>query len=98
MPGKLDAFDDDDRAIFELAQRDPMAARRQLEDGSGWIRDAVADPTRMIASLTGVEADRRVLADPGLAEMTRETLRESLRQGTGDVPALAGDPRRSAAS
>jgi pimeloyl-ACP methyl ester carboxylesterase len=80
LPGGLDRIDEEDRGLIDLALRDLDAVRERMEARGDWIRDLVANPSRLTVN-TEVEADRRVLGDPAIHDLVIRSLREALHQG-----------------
>jgi pimeloyl-ACP methyl ester carboxylesterase len=81
-PAAYEALKDDDRELFDLAQRDPdAAARAAAEADEGWVRALWDDPETWLDSVELPQADRWYLQDPARRRSFLEAVRESVRQG-----------------
>jgi pimeloyl-ACP methyl ester carboxylesterase len=81
-PAAHDELAADDRALFELAQRDPdAAARAAAEANEEWLRALWDDPEGWLNNVQLPEVDRRSLEDTERRQAFLEAMREGVRQG-----------------
>jgi pimeloyl-ACP methyl ester carboxylesterase len=79
-PAALEELDADDRALAELARRDPdAAAQAAAERTADWVREMQEHPESLLDNLP--EADRPYFDDLELRRMFLDAVREGVRQG-----------------
>lgn len=81
-PESYDELDDDERAEYDLAQKDPAAAADSAARNSAdFVAMVRTDPRSVIAPAEQPEGDRWLFADETLAEPFYAATSESVRQG-----------------
>jgi pimeloyl-ACP methyl ester carboxylesterase len=80
VPGAWASFDEDSRRLFDLAARDPQAARPQLEDRTRWYGE---NPDEILDAAPGEDnPDNALLRDEVIRGAMRIWFREGARQGS----------------
>jgi pimeloyl-ACP methyl ester carboxylesterase len=81
-PAALEQLDPDDRAEYELAEHDPLAAAELAASHyKEWAEDVQAHPEVMFESLKSAEGDRWFFDDEERVAAFRAALHEFFRQG-----------------
>jgi len=81
-PGVEEAWDADDLAEFDLAQRDPVAAADlAAQHSAGWVGELDAHPEVVQKALEAAKGDRWFFEDPSRAAVFAAAIREWRRQG-----------------
>lgn len=81
QPGALDALDDDDRRVYDLARTDRPAAVQLAEElAAGWIAECQERPESIMDDATTTQ-DQRHFDDPAWAANFYDAVRESVRRG-----------------
>jgi pimeloyl-ACP methyl ester carboxylesterase len=77
VPAAYDDLDDDDKEFVDVARREPVEARRQIEKSGRWLLE---EPDAFLQA-PRPEPDRVLLDDPEVRSMFIEMIRESVRSG-----------------
>jgi pimeloyl-ACP methyl ester carboxylesterase len=80
-PAAWEGLPADERALLELARRDPDAAHTAAEDEAEWVKKVWEHPESFFEERKLPEADRWYLEDPERRRSFFEAVRESVRQG-----------------
>jgi pimeloyl-ACP methyl ester carboxylesterase len=77
VPAAYDDLDDDDKELVDVARREPVEARRRIEESGRWLLE---EPDAFLQA-PRPEPDRVLLDDPNVRSMFIEMIRESVRSG-----------------
>jgi pimeloyl-ACP methyl ester carboxylesterase len=85
-PGARDEWSPEERAEFDLAQRDPAAAADlAAQHAAGWVDQLDQHPEIIQKGLEATEGDRWYFEDPSRAAIFETTMRDWRRQGIDGI-------------